>query len=137
MNKVILIGRLTRDADIRYAKNDKSTAIATFSLAVNRPYAEDRKNQTADFINCMAFGKKAEFFERFGKKGVKFGIEGQIQSGSYKNKEGKKIYTTSVLVENVEFAESRSTVSENANSQDAGGCFMSIPDGIYEGVSFN
>ena len=130
MNKVILMGRLVRDAEIRYAKEDKSIAIAIFSFAVDRRYNKNTKGQTVDFINCLAFGKIAEFFERFGKKGIKFVIEGQIQSGSYKNKEGKKIYTTSVLVENVEFAESKSAVSENANSQDAA-------EQIYEGFKFN
>ena len=119
MNKVILMGRLVRDAEIRYAKEDNSLAIARFSLAVDRRYSKNAEEQSTDFINCVAFGKRAEFFERFGKKGIKIVIEGQIQSGSYKNKEGQKIYTTSVLVENVEFAESKSAVSENANSQDA------------------
>lgn len=133
MNKVILMGRLVRDAEIRYAKKeDKSFALAIFSLAVDRRCGKSTKGQTVDFINCLALGKRAEFFERFGKKGVKFVIEGQIQSGSYKNKEGQKIYTTSVLVENIEFAESKLTVSENANanSQDA-------VEQIYEGFSFN
>ena len=130
MNKVILMGRLVRDAEIRYAKEDKSIAIAAFSFAVDRRCSKNTQGQTVDFINCIAFGKRAEFFGRFGKKGVKFVIEGQIQSDSYINKEGEKIYTTSVLVNNVEFAESKSTVSENANSQvDAGQ--------IYEGFPFN
>lgn len=130
MNKVILMGRLVRDAEIRYAGDDKSTAIALFLLAVDRRCTKNTKGQTADFINCISFGKRAEFFERFGTKGTKFVIEGQIQSGSYKNKDGRTIYTTSVLVENAEFAESKSTASENANSQDAGGNF-------YEGFPFN
>lgn len=131
MNKVILMGRLVRDAQIRYAGNNNSTAIACFSLAVNRRYSKDESGQKADFINCLAVGKRAEFFEKFGTKGTKFIIEGQIQSGSYKNKDGQKVYTTSVLIENVEFAESKSVASGNAGrpapSQDAG--FMNIPDG--------
>lgn len=145
MNKVILMGRLVRDAEIRYAGNNKSTAIASFSLAVNRRY-KNANDQTADFINCLAFGKRAEFFEKYGTKGTKFVIEGQIQSGSYKNKDGQKIYTTSVLIESVEFAESKSTTpkkpnSQDAeskpNSQDAGDKFMNIPDDIYGGFIFN
>ena len=141
MNKVILMGRLVRDAEIRYAGDDKSTVIALFSLAVDRRYSKNAKGQTADFINCLAFGKRAEFFEKFGAKGAKFVIEGQIQSGSYKNKDGQKIYTTSVLIESVEFAESKSAASGNAGrpapSQAAGDGFMNIPDEIYEGFTFN
>ena len=153
MNKVILMGRLVRDAEIRYAGDDKSTAIALFSLAVNRRYSKDKNGQTADFINCLAFGKRAEFCKKFGTKGTKFIIEGQIQSGSYKNKDGQKIYTTSVLIESVEFADSKSAASGNAPanrpasgnapanrpapSQDAGDGFMNIPDEIYDWFPFN
>ena len=131
MNKVILMGRLVRDAEIRYAKEDKSITIATFSLAVGRQCNKNTKAQTSDFINCLAFGKRAEFFERFGKKGIKFVIEGQIRSGSYINKDRQKIYTTSVLVDSVEFAESKSTTPEKPNSQTAEDGFMNIPDGLF------
>lgn len=136
MNKVILMGRLVRDAEIRYTIN-KSTAVALFSLAVDRPYSKNAKGQTADFINCLAFGKRAEFFEKFGTKGTKFVIEGQIQSASYKNKYGQKKYTTSVVIENVEFAESISTAPDKPSSQVASVGFMNIPDSIYEELTFN
>ena len=106
MNKVILMGRLTRDAEIRYAQGDNSLAIARFSLAVDRRYSKNAEEQSTDFINCVAFGKIAEFFERFGRKGTKFVVEGRIQTGSYTNKDGQKVYTTDVVVENAEFAES-------------------------------
>lgn len=108
MNKVILMGRLTRDAEIRYAQGGDSPAIARFSLAVDRRYNKNAEEQSADFISCISFGKIAEFFERFGRKGTKFVVEGRIQTGSYTNKDGQKSYTTDVVVENVEFAESKS-----------------------------
>lgn len=108
MNKVILMGRLTRDAEIRYAQGDNSLAIARFSLAVDRCYNKNAEKQSADFISCISFGKIAEFFERFGRKGTKFVVEGRIQTGSYTNRDGQKSYTTDVVVENVEFAESKS-----------------------------
>lgn len=150
MNKVILMGRLTRDAEIRYAQEDNSPAIARFSLAVDRHYGNTAKSQTADFINCLAFGKRAEFFERFGKKGIKFIIEGKVQTGSYTNKDGQKVYTTDVVVENAEFVESKSTASGNAKSestasgsagrpapsQAAGDVFMNIPDETNEFIPF-
>ena len=100
MNKVILMGRLTRDAEIRYSQGDNSLAIARFSLAVDRRYKKDSEEQTADFISCVAFGKTGEFLEKFGHKGTKFVIEGRIQTGSYTNKDGQKVYTTDVVVEN-------------------------------------
>lgn len=105
MNRVILMGRLTRDAEIRYTPGDKSLAIARFSLAVDRRYNKNTEEQSADFISCISFGKIAEFFERFGCKGAKFVVEGRIQTGSYTNKDGQKVYTTDVVVENAEFAE--------------------------------
>ena len=147
MNKVILMGRLTRDAEIRYSQGESSTAIARFSLAVDRRFRRDNDEQTADFINCVAFNKTAEFLERFGRKGTKFVLEGRIQTGSYTNKDGQKVYTTDVVVENAEFAESKSAASGNAGgfapadrpapSQAAGDGFMNIPDGIDEELPFN
>ena len=107
MNKVILMGRLTRDAEIRYSQGESSTAIARFSLAVDRRFRRDNDEQSADFINCVAFGRTAEFLERFGRKGTKFVLEGRIQTGSYTNKDGQRVYTTDVVAENVEVAESR------------------------------
>ena len=142
MNKVILMGRLTRDAEIRYSQGDNSLAIARFSLAVDRRHKKDGEEQTADFISCVAFGKTGEFLEKFGHKGTKFVIEGRIQTGSYTNKDGQKVYTTDVVVESVEFAESKSAASGNAApapapNQAAGDGFMNIPDGLDEELPFN
>ena len=146
MNKVILMGRLTRDAEIRYSQGESSTAIARFSLAVDRRFRRDNDEQTADFINCVAFNKTAEFMERFGRKGTKFVLEGRIQTGSYTNKDGQRVYTTDVVADSVEFAESKnasggseygSAPSAPAPSGAAGDGFMNIPDGIDEELPFN
>lgn len=150
MNKVILMGRLTRDVEVRYSQGDNSTAVARFTLAVDRRVRRDGGNneQTADFISCVAFNKIAEFFEKYGRKGTKFVIEGRIQTGSYTNKDGQKVYTTDVVVENTEFAESKSSDSNNGNnggfasqqpapSGASGDGFMNIPDGIDEELPFN
>ena len=145
MNKVILMGRLTRDAEVRYSSGDASTAVARFSIAVDRRFKRDGDEQTADFINCVAFGRTGEFMERFGRKGTKFLVEGRIQTGSYTNKDGQRVYTTDVVVENVEFAESKAS-SDNSGyvpadrpspSGAAGDGFMNIPDGIDEELPFN
>jgi len=147
MNKVILMGRLTRDAEVRYSQGDASTAVARFSLAVDRRFKRDGDEQTADFINCVAFGRTGEFMERFGRKGTKFLVEGRIQTGSYTNKDGQKVYTTDVVVENIEFAESKASGDNNnggyvpadrpSPSGAAGDGFMNIPDGIDEELPFN
>lgn len=147
MNRVILMGRLTRDAEIRYSQGESSTAIARFSLAVDRRFRKEGDEQTADFINCVAFGRTAEFMERFGRKGTKFVAEGRIQTGSYTNKDGQRVYTTDVVVESVEFAESKSAAlgsdggftpaDRPSPSQAAGDGFMNIPDGIDEELPFN
>ena len=147
MNKVILMGRLTRDAEIRYSQGESSTAIARFSLAVYRRFRRDNEEQTADFINCVAFGRTAEFLERFGRKGTKFVLEGRIQTGSYTNKDGQRVYTTDVVAENVEFAESKNNSSTGNDfggapsapspSGAAGDGFMNIPEGIDEELPFN
>lgn len=141
MNKVILMGRLTRDAEIRYSQGENSMAIARFSLAVDRRFRKDGE-QGADFINCIAFGKTAEFYEKFGRKGTKFVIEGRIQTGSYTNKDGQRVYTTDVVVENTEFAESKSNNQSGNSSQNnsvpsSDDGFMNIPDGIDEELPFN
>lgn len=142
MNKVILMGRLTRDPDIRYSQGENSMAIARFTLAVNRRVKrdEDSSQQTADFISCVAFGKTAEFYEKYTHQGIKLVIEGRIQTGSYTNREGIKVYTTEVVVESTEFAESKNSgESENVSARpepenitDGGfmkdGGFMNIPD---------
>ncbi|MBQ2902330.1 MAG: single-stranded DNA-binding protein [Agathobacter sp.] len=146
MNKVILMGRLTRDAEVRYSQGDASTAVARFSLAVDRRFKRDGDEQTADFINCVAFGRTGEFMERFGRKGTKFLVEGRIQTGSYTNKDGQRVYTTDVVVEQVEFAESKASSDNNGGyvpadrpspSGAAGDGFMNIPDGIDEELPFN
>lgn len=146
MNKVILMGRITRDAEIRYTQGEKSTAIARFSLAVDRRFKRDNDEQNTDFISCMAFGKIAEFLEKFGRKGTKFVVEGRIQTGSYNNKDGQKVYTTDVVVENIEFAESKNSSGSGGStnqpapapsSSSAGDGFMNIPDGIDKELPFN
>ena len=147
MNKVILMGRLNRDAEIRYSQGESSTSIARFSLAVDRRFRRDNDEQTADFINCVAFGRTAEFLERFGRKGTKFVLEGRIQTGSYTNKDGQRVYTTDVVAENVEFAESKNNSSAGNDfggapsapspSGAAGDGFMNIPEGIDEELPFN
>lgn len=141
MNKAIIIGRMTRRADIRYTQGENQTCIARFTLAVNRKYAKQGEKD-ADFISCIAFGKTAEFLERYGHKGVKFVVEGRIQTGSYTNREGQKVYTTDVVVESIEFGESKSAaVSNNTNNDnmqqtDENG-FMLIPEGLEEELPFN
>ena len=145
MNKVILMGRLTRDAEVRYSQGESSTAVARFSLAVDRRFKRDGDDQSADFINCVAFGRTGEFMERFGRKGTKFLVEGRIQTGSYTNKDGQRVYTTDVVVEQVEFAESKASGDNSgyvpadrpSPSGAAGDGFMNIPDGIDEELPFN
>ena len=120
MNKVILMGRLTRDPEIRYSQSENSTAVARFTLAVDRRFKRDGANeQSADFISCVAFGRTAEFMERYTRQGTKLVVEGRIQTGSYTNKDGNKVYTTDVVVENTEFAESKA--SDSSNSYHGGG----------------
>lgn len=160
MNKVILMGRLTRDPDIRISNNsEQALCIARYTLAVDRRFT--RRNggddgQNADFISCVCFGRTAEFAEKYFRKGTKIAVEGRIQTGSYTNREGQKVYTTEVVVENQEFAESKNASSGNGSGN--GGCrqsgnssrqtqqeapkpaddgFMDIPDGIDEELPFN
>ncbi|HIT13753.1 MAG TPA: single-stranded DNA-binding protein [Candidatus Scatomonas merdigallinarum] len=156
MNKVILMGRLTRDPDIRYSAGENSTAVARYTLAVDRRFRRDGE-QTADFISCVAFGRTAEFAEKYFHQGIRIVISGRIQTGSYTNRDGVKVYTTDVVVEEQEFAESKSASAENsggfgggyrqsqaaapapapaAASASADG-FMNIPDGIDEELPFN
>lgn len=145
MNKVILMGRLTRDPEIRYSQGDNSLAIGRFSLAVDRRFKRQGDDQTADFINCVTFGKTAEFVERYLKQGTKIVGCGRIQTGSYTNKDGQKVYTTDVVLEEVEFAESKNNSSNGGDfqhaqrpepSQAAADGFMNIPDGIDEELPF-
>lgn len=140
MNKVILMGRLTRDPEIRYTQAAEPMAIAHYNLAVDRRYTRNQSNdQSADFIQCVAFGKSAEFTEKYLKKGTKIVLEGRIQTGSYTNKDGVKVYTTEVVVETQEFAESKGT-SERSERPEPGNAsndgFMNIPSGIENDLPF-
>ena len=147
MNKVILMGRLTRDPEVRYSQGDNATAVARYTLAVDRRFNRNNDEQTADFINCVAFGKSGEFAEKYLHKGTKIAITGRIQTGSYTNKDGVKVYTTDVVVEDHEFAESKNSAGSADNSgfapagspapAAAGDGFMNIPDGIDEELPFN
>lgn len=144
MNKVILIGRLTRDPEVSYGSGN--LAIARFTLAVDRRFKKEGDEQTADFISCRAFSKTAEFIEKYTHKGTKLVLEGRIQTGSYTNKEGQKVYTTDVIADNVEFGESRSSEASNggnfggsnsfAPASEAGDGFMNIPSDIVEELPF-
>ena len=153
MNKVILMGRLTRDPDVRYSQGESSSSVARYTIAVDRAVRRDAASdqQTADFIGCVAFGRNAEFAEKYLKKGTKILVEGRIQTGSYTNKDGQRVYTTDVVVERTEFAESRSSSeassasfgggqsygnSNPAPAADPGADFMNIPDGIEEQLPF-
>lgn len=137
MNKTILCGRLTRDPDVRtsvVAGGDM--CIVRFTLAVDRRYKKDGE-QTADFISCVAFGKTAEFISKYGKKGTKFITEGRIQTGSFTNREGQKVYTTDVVVEQVEFAENKKADEGNGQFQPADEEFMSVDESFgEEGLPF-
>ena len=146
MNKVVLMGRLTRNPDVRYSQGEKATCVARYTLAVNRRFRRDG-DQDADFINCVAFGRNGEFAEKYLRKGTKIAATGRIQTGSYTNKDGVRVYTTEVVIEEQEFAESKNSSSagnggftggNNAPAmQDAGDGFMNIPDGIDEELPFN
>ena len=151
MNKVILMGRLTRDPEVRYSQGENSTAIARYTLAVDRIFRRNNDGeQTADFIGCVAFGRSAEFAEKYFRQGLKVIVTGRIQTGSYTNKDGMKVYTTDVVVEEQEFAESKNasgaseggysaapSPSRPTPSAAAGDGFMNIPDGIDEELPFN
>lgn len=144
MNKVILMGRLTRDPEVRYSQGEGSLAIARFSLAVDRRFKRQGEPE-ADFFNCTAFGKQAEFAERYLKQGTKMVVVGRVQNDNYTNKDGQKVYSVQIMVDELEFAESKGTGSESggyqtsrpAPSQAAGDGFMNIPDGIDEELPFN
>lgn len=150
MNKVILIGRLTRDPEIRYSQGENSMAVARFTLAVDRRFARAGEQGTADFIGCVSFGKQAEFVEKYFRQGMKMVLAGRIQTGSYVNKDGQKVYTTDVVAEEIEFAESKASNGDAGLNQGGfyresrpepssamGDGFMNIPDGIDEELPFN
>ena len=150
MNKVILMGRLVRDPDIRYSNGENAMAVARFTLAVDRRFKRDGE-QNADFISCISFGKSAEFAEKYLRKGIKLVVTGRIQTGSYTNRDGNKVYTTDVVVEEQEFSESKKVSEANSGlgqsnqdsrqntsaSEPGSDGFMNIPDGIDEELPFN
>lgn len=157
MNKVILMGRLTRDPDIRSSNGETVTTVARFTLAVDRRFGRKEGEQNADFIGCVAFGRTAEFAERYLRQGIKVAVTGRIQTGSYTNRDGQKVYTTDVVLDDIEFAESKAASDANRGSMGMGGGyqptpapspmpspmgaagdgFMNIPDGIDEELPFN
>ena len=149
MNKVVLMGRLTKDPSVRYSQGETPLAVARFTLAVDRRFrrqSECGDDQTADFISCVAFGKQGEFVEKYAHKGTKFVLSGRIQTGRYTNKEGQTVYTTDVVVDEIEFAESKSSQSAsesgggsegNSSRSGADDGFMNVPDEIDEDLPFN
>ena len=154
MNRVILMGRLTRDPEVRYSQGERSMAIARYTLAVDRRGRRNQdssaEQQTADFINCVAFDRAAEFAEKYFRQGMRVLVSGRIQTGSYVNKEGQKVYTTEVILDDQEFADSKGAASEMGGYAQAapsqrpaptsaiGDGFLNIPDGVEdEGLPFN
>ena len=137
MNKVVLTGRIVRDPEIRYSTGEQNKAIAKYTLAVNRAFDHGK----ADFINCVAFGKAAEFAEKYFHKGNKVDVSGRIQTGNYTNKDGQKVYTTDVIVEEHEFGESKNANQSSDSRPEAfsanGDGFIQIPDGIDESLPFS
>ena len=139
------MGRLTRDPEVRYSQGENPTAIARYTLAGDRRVNRNNDDQSADFINCVAFGRAGEFAEKYFRKGIKIAITGRIQTGSYTNKDGVKVYTTDIVIEEQEFAESKNSSSgaeggngnSNSNFPSNGDGFMNIPDGIDEELPFN
>ena len=147
MNKVILMGRLTRDPEVRYSQGERPTAVARYTLAVNRTFKRAGEPD-ADFINCVAFGRTAEFAEKYFRQGIRIVISGRIQTGSYTNRDGVKVYTTDVIVDEQEFAESKASSDQSAAafggrpsmaapSAPIGDGFMNIPDGLDEELPFS
>ena len=149
MNKVILMGRLTRDPEVRYSQGERSMAIARYTLAVDRRgrRGQEGSEQNADFIPCVVFGRSAEFAEKYFRQGMRVSISGRIQTGSYTNKDGQRVYTTEVIIEDQEFADSKNSsggdggyqpMSRPAPTSAIGDGFMNIPDGVDdEGLPFN
>jgi single-strand DNA-binding protein len=160
MNRVILMGRLTRDPEVRYTQGERSMAVARFTVAVDRRVRRDQNNgeqQTADFISCVAFDRTAEFIQKYFTQGRRILLQGRIQTGSYTNKDGQKVYTTDIVADDVEFCENRNSeggsaggynnnsygggyqqTSRPAPSSAIGDGFMNIPDGVEdEGLPFN
>ena len=145
MNKVILMGRLTRDPEVRYGAGENSTAVARYTIAVDRRFKRDGE-QNADFIGCVASGRNAEFAEKHLRQGTKIVLTGRIQTGSYTNRDGQKVYTTDIVVEEQEFAESKAAAAGNggqgnysraSSAPSDANVFMNIPDGIDDELPFS
>ena len=147
MNKAVLVGRLTRDPEVRYSQGDNTTAVARYTVAVDRRFKRDGE-PTADFIPCVVFGRSAEFAEKYFRQGMRVSVSGRIQTGSYTNKDGNKVYTTEVVIEEQDFAESKAAAAQNSNmgvpqpsapqpSAAASDGFMNIPDGLEEELPFS
>lgn len=152
MNKTILMGRLTRDPEVRYSQGEKPLAVARYTLAVNRTFKREGEAD-ADFINCVAFGRNAEFAEKYFRQGIRIVVSGRIQTGSYTNRDGVKVYTTDVIVEEQEFAQTKAEANAETQKQGqapnqnrpaqqapaapAGDGFMNIPDGLDEELPFS
>ena len=138
MNLVVLVGRLTKEPDVRYTAGEKPMAVARYTLAVDRRVRKQEGQQSADFINCVAFGASAEFAKNYLHKGTKIAVNGRIQTGSYVNKDGNTVYTTDVIVENQEFVESKKTSdgSQPVNNTQNNNDFMKIPEGVEEELPF-
>ena len=143
MNKAILVGRLTRDPEVRYSQDENATAVARYTVAVDRRFKRDGE-PTADFIRCLVFGRSAEFAEQYFRQGMRISVSGRIQTGSYTNKDNIKVYTTEVIAEDIEFAESKATAEGSGGAgghqkpdQTENDGFMNIPEGIDEELPFN
>lgn len=136
MNKVVLMGRLTRDPEVRYSQSQEPMVVAKFTLAVDRRGREQEGQPSADFIGCTAFGKRGEFVEKYLHKGTKVTLSGRIHTGSYTNKDGNKVYTTDVIADEIEFAESKNSAGQQPAPVNNDG-FMNIPDGLDEELPFN
>lgn len=137
MNRVILMGRLTRDPELRYSQGESAMVIARYTLAVNRGHRREQGDNGADFINCVVFRKGAEFAEKYLHQGTKLLVTGRIRTGSYTNKDGQKVYTTDVIVDEQEFAEKKQFPGDGSTLPEPAG-FMNIPDGIEdEGLPFS
>ena len=138
MNKVILMGRLTRDPEVRYSQGERSMAIAKYTLAIDRRKTQQNSDPGADFINCVAFDRAGEFAEKYFRQGLRVLISGHLQTGSYTNKDGQKVYTTDVIVESQEFADSRRDGSGAGSRGSKDDDFMNIPDNVEdEGLPVN
>ena len=143
MNKVILLGRVVREPEVRYSQGENATAIARYTLAVDRRFKKEGE-QTADFIGCVAFGNQAQFAEKYLRQGTKIAISGRIQTGSYTNRDGQKVYTTDIVIEEQEFAESKGN-GEQRNTQeppkptpnDLGDGFFNFPEDACDELPFN